>query len=293
MRLQKETLGDETFETLQRNSSTERSLANRGTQTSPEASSDLPKEIPVVLILHDGELDDIRPIFDSLGVPSLERRGRPLPADAEIGWDLVIAPPQKLLDLTSERGMPVGRIRVAVADGDSHTLRAIMNRANVDFFVRRPVHPVALRKLLVQSLYRGSEKRRSRRLSVGVPVRFRTGLRAKLGVLADLSPTGCQLLASDSVLVGQNLTVSLPHQQGKQPTLSVRGIVVRAGTSDQAGDFRHKIHIAFQEQSEKVVVRLAEIVESFEKGPAQLPRDFVEERIAETVAKTLQVEEGE
>ena len=43
--------------------------------------------------------------------------------------------------------------------------------------VRRPFHPAALRALVVHSLYRGPEKRRSPRVNVGAPVRVKLGWR--------------------------------------------------------------------------------------------------------------------
>ena len=46
-------------------------------------------------------------------------------------------------------------VRIVVVNEDSTTLRSRLRSAGFDFLVRRPVHPEALRLLLLRVLYRG------------------------------------------------------------------------------------------------------------------------------------------
>ena len=55
---------------------------------------------------------------------------------------------------------------------DSKTLRRRLRDAGTDLIVRRPVHPAALRLLILHSLYRGPEKRRTNRVSVGATIQY-------------------------------------------------------------------------------------------------------------------------
>ena len=61
-------------------------------------------------------------------------------------------------------------LRIAILDGESRTVCALLRRSSFEMIVRRPVHPAALRLLLLHALYRGPEKRRTPRVSVGAPV---------------------------------------------------------------------------------------------------------------------------
>ena len=92
----------------------------------------------------------------------------------------------------------------------------------------------ALRLLLVHSLYRGPE-RRSRRVAVGAPVRFRAGLRKREAVLADLSLRGCLLLSRHGVRVGQGIVVWIPDPATDGRSFTVRGKIVRALAGDEPG----------------------------------------------------------
>jgi len=223
--------------------------------------------IHTALLLHDGELDDLRSLLDTIGVSSVERRGRILDADADRSWDLVIATPAKLFDLDSNL---VGQ-RVCISESDSRTLRIMLERADVRFVIVRPVHPEALKQVLVQALYSGPENRQSMRRAAGQFVRFRSGWRRERGILADLSETGCRLLAPRSLATGSNLSVYVPLRADSRKTLSVRGTVVRASLTDGPQEERHAIHVHFGELSNKVALSLSEIVERLAAGPAVLP----------------------
>ncbi|MGH0031949.1 MAG: hypothetical protein ACQGVC_19335, partial [Myxococcota bacterium] len=139
---------------------------------------------PVTLLFHDGELGDVRDLLGELGTPFVERRGTLLPEDRARPFDLAIATPQRMLGLHFDPGQP-RPTQIAVCDSDTRSLRNSLRRAGIQLMVRRPVHPAALRAIVLHSLYRGPERRRSVRVSVGAPVRFRAGWRQRAAVLAD------------------------------------------------------------------------------------------------------------
>jgi hypothetical protein len=232
-----------------------------------------PTSIRVALLLHDGELRDLRPLLDTIGVATVEQLGS-IPdadadADADAGrdWDLVIATPEKLVDLPPNLE---ARNRICVAERDSPMLQKLVKRVDVHIAIVRPMHREALKQVLIQALYAGPENRSSVRRAAGQSVRFKSGWRGERGILADLSVTGCRLLASQSLAPGSNLTVGVPLQADSRKALVLRGTVVRASLTDGAEEERHSIHVRFDKLADKVARSLSEIVEQLAVGPAGL-----------------------
>jgi len=135
-----------------------------------------------VLVLHDGELADLAAVIEPLG--GIDRRGNPTELDRARVWDVIIASASRMLEL-HEHLSDTSAVRIAVLDGDSKTLRKMLQRVDTDLLVRQPVHPAALRLLILHALYRGPEKRRNTRVSMGAQVRFRSGLRRRPAILAE------------------------------------------------------------------------------------------------------------
>jgi hypothetical protein len=106
------------------------------------------------LLIHDGELADACALMTGLGLEFTERRGGATSEDEAFPWDLVVSTPKRLLEfgVGSQDTPPT---RVAILDKDSRTLRSMLQRAGINLIVRRPVHPAALRLLLLHALYRG------------------------------------------------------------------------------------------------------------------------------------------
>jgi hypothetical protein len=215
-----------------------------------------------MLLLHDGDLADVRALALRIGAHVQERRG-----GDEI-WDVAVANARHVRELSKLSAAP-GLVRIAVIDRDARTVRALLRRSGVDLIVCRPVHPAALRGLLLHSLYRGPE-RRSRRVAVGAPVRFRTGLRRRNAVLADLSVRGCLLISRDPVGIGTRLTVHLPDMRASGRSFAVRGKVVRAvaPTGDEAGG--EGFAVAFESVSKSAALLLKDAVAAHLEGPVRM-----------------------
>jgi hypothetical protein len=223
--------------------------------------------IPTSLLVHDGELADVCALMGQLGLEFTERRGSPRPEDEARSWDLVVSTPRRLLEL--EVGVAGSQpVRIAILDKDSKTLRSMLQRAGIDLIVRRPVHPAALRLLLLHSLYRGPEKRRALRVSVGAPVRYRAGMRRRSGIMADLSLTGCRLLSTHPLERGRNLNLSIPPDLAGGKGFSLPGTVIRTGDSELPGVTASAI--AFRKLPAKVHDRLRSTVAAHTTGPAVL-----------------------
>lgn len=211
-----------------------------------------------VLLLHDGELADVRALVEAVGARAIEAREPP--AD-DLDISVVLSTARHLRDV-HRAGSGSRVVRIAVLDHDARTLRALCRRAGVDLVVRRPVHPIAVRLLLLHALYRGPD-RRARRVAVGVPVRFRTTLRSRPALLADLSTRGCQLVGCKSLMPGRRVTVYLPDPSAAGRTFTVSGRVVRAVRGGESG-----FAIEFQGVSERARERLRESVGAYVDGPA-------------------------
>jgi hypothetical protein len=211
-----------------------------------------------VLLLHDGELADVRALVEAVGARAIEAREPPA---GDLDVSVVLSTARHLRDV-HRAGVGSRVVRIAVLDHDARTLRALCRRAGVDLVVRRPVHPIAVRLLLLHALYRGPD-RRARRVAVGVPVRFRTALRSRPALLADLSTRGCQLVGCKPLLPGRRVTVYLPDPAAPSRSFTVSGRVVRPVRGGESG-----FAVEFQGVSERVRDRLRESVGAYADGPA-------------------------
>ena len=249
-------------------------------------------ETPAILtslLLHDGELADVCALMGQLGLKFTERRGSPKPEDEVRGWALVVSTPRRLLEL--EVGATGSQpVRIAILDKDSNTLRSMLQRAGINLIVRRPVHPAALRLLLLHSLYRGPEKRRALRVSIGAPVRYRAGLRRRSGIMADLSLTGCRLLSTHPVERGRSLRLSIPAELAGKKGFTLTGTVLRTGASELPGVTASAI--AFRKLPPKVRDRLRSTVAAHITGPAMLPEGEVLAPLS-SVAEVAEATRGE
>jgi hypothetical protein len=231
------------------------------------AKMEINESTPAILLLHDGELEEIAAPIERIG--GVNRRGGLTEADRMATWDLVLGTAKRMLNL--HEILPASRpIQVAVVDGDSKTMRRMMKRSGIDLQVRRPVHPVALRLLILYALYRGPEKRRNNRVSVGASVRFRVGLRHRNAILAELSTTGCRLMVPTGTHRARpqgSLTLLIPLELSGERAFSVRGRIARIITAEAGSD---AIAVTFEKLRTRSRQGLEAIVAAHSNGPAML-----------------------
>jgi hypothetical protein len=224
-----------------------------------------------VLLIDDGELADVREVLDEMGVSYSHLRGGSVPSQ--------IDPPSQLFIATSRRAVlasdwPPGSlpVKVGVVTEDSNTLRNMLKRIGFDLLVRRPVHPHALRLILLKAMYSGEERRREQRHPVGCTVALRSGLRRKNAVLADLSQRGCLLLSDTPHAAGTKLNIQLPKSLGSR-AITLKSRVVRCNDRpDPEGQYA--VGLAFEQMKSVVAAELRDILRGRREGPVVFDQDM-------------------
>lgn len=222
---------------------------------------------PMSLLVHDGELADLRSLLEELGTPFVERRGALGTEDRAIRWDLVIATPKRMLELHL-RPADSDPVQIAILEQDSRTLRNSLRRAGITLIVRRPVHRAALRALILHSLYRGPEKRRAARVSIGAPVRYRTGWRHRDAILADLSVGGCRLLTDRITERGRAFVLRLPATVSGGRSFSVKARTLQSGIAEGAPLGTRFVTARFENLTRRQLELLRAAITAHADGPA-------------------------
>jgi hypothetical protein len=224
-----------------------------------------------VLLLHEaGELDDVATLLRTLGIAFEQRTGPE--AAALLPRDLLIATARQALGLPRLPSGPRGTAapaRLAVVEADAPGLRESLGEAGFELLLRRPVHPTALRLLLLRLLYRGPERRSRLRVAVGTAVRFRRALLWRKAILAELSSSGCRLLTARGVRTGARLLLELRGPVSPDSPLRVSGRVVRSNTLGPA-DPTHTLALEFLGMNQASRECLERIVAAHGRGPASL-----------------------
>ncbi len=223
---------------------------------------------PKILLLHDNELVDVRGLLNDLAIKVVERSGSLTDVDLRTKWDLIIASQKRISAF--EKGAKIRKAtRIAVIDNDSRTLRSMLRRLGVDYVVARPVHAAALRLLVLHCVYRGPERRRLTRVSVGAKVQVRVGLFRKDVILADLSLHGCRLVCEKPIKAGTKIKLTIPPEMavGKGFSLPVRALRTAAAADPGQG---YVVAGAFHSLTPALGQRLRKVFEAYRNGPARL-----------------------
>ncbi len=182
---------------------------------------------PFVLLIDDGELEDVAKLLSELGV----RPTRLVHGAERRGW----RQPERLLIVSGARALRLPHpeaqertsfTKIAVVDRPSKTLRARIERMGFDQLICRPVHPEALRLLIESALHGGREQRSRPRFPVGCEVAWRSGLRRRRATLAEISSRGCRLLVREATRPPR-LSLLLPRELAGGRELRIPGHVVR------------------------------------------------------------------
>jgi hypothetical protein len=214
-----------------------------------------------VLVCHDGELGDVCGILRELRCSFAERVGAVPLADLAHAWDLVLASPIRALRLGSALGRPETR-SIVVADPGTRTAGRRLHQLGVEWIVRRPVHPAALRLLIQHALYRGPERRRAQRVSIGLPIRFRSRWLPRRAVLREMSMRGASLITEQRVSLGSRISLQLTDPGGP---ITLRGEVVRCRALG-AGEV--ELGIAFDPHPLAPLQDLRRVMDRYARGPA-------------------------
>jgi hypothetical protein len=229
---------------------------------------------PSVLLLDDGELNDVQVLLEEVGVPFARVRGGAIVNGTPPPSDLLISTPRRI-DAVRQLGSEGAQrpVRLVVVEEDSNTLRDQLRRSGFDYLVRRPVHPEALRLLVLRCLYRGEERRREPRVAVGFEVSYRSGLLTRRAVLADLSIRGCRLVGSHSLDAGKRIRVNVPEALETGDPVSISGRVLRVDRPKEPDrSHLYSAAILFDDVSSDAREALELMIEDLAFGPATLRR---------------------
>jgi hypothetical protein len=182
-----------------------------------------------VLLIAGDELAEVREALAELRVEF--RSVRPTDAAA-----VARTAPTRLLVTTARHALLVEPgtarpgphpVRMAILDEDSKTVCARLRERGFDYLVRRPVHPIALQLLLLRALYRGDERRVSPRIPIGAMASYRTSLRWRPALVADLARRGCRFYVAKALEPDTQVRIQLPKELTGGPPIELAGWVVR------------------------------------------------------------------
>jgi PilZ domain-containing protein len=229
---------------------------------------------PAVLVLDDGELDDIQQLLQEMAIPFARIRGGAIVRGCEPPRDLLIATPRRIeavRDAVGEATDPP--VRMMIVNEDSNAMRMQLRRDGFDYLVRRPVHAEALRLMLLHCCYKGEERRREPRVAVGVEVSYSVGLSTRLATLVDLSSRGCRLLTRHRIERGKRIQVLIPEALDAAEggaLLTVPGRAVHIEGTESGGIECFRVGISFEKLDEDVRGAIALIIEDRAQGPMTL-----------------------
>lgn len=219
-----------------------------------------------VLIVDDGELEDVREILDGLQVEFALLRGGAIPDKIDPPSRLFVATPRRAL-LAEHWKLPPngGPTRVGIVSEDSNTLRTMLRRLGFHLLIRRPVNAYALRLILLRAIYAGEERRQEDRVPIGAPVSYRSGLFKRMGTIAELSLRGGRLLTDVPLRTGSRISIQVPVPETSR-ALALGGRVLRVSHEPVAGD-QHTV--AFTLDAKDRSPDLQRLLQHYRSGPAQ------------------------
>jgi hypothetical protein len=249
----------------------------QGAESVPDGwLSPAPPYPSLAILVDDGELDDVFAILQDLGAsPVLHRR---CDAAGFRGWErpprVFVASARSALFLRLPPGAAAEDVvTIAVAEAQSQLLVTMLRRQGFQYVVRRPVHPEALRLLLLRALYRDANHRGELRVPFGCEVAWRIGWKTRRGTLVELSSSGCRLLSPVAVEPAARVSLRIPGELAGGRDLSLGGRVVRferQGKADKRGEV--VLAIAFEGLRPRTQQRLDALLAAKEAVPLTLPR---------------------
>jgi hypothetical protein len=195
-----------------------------------------------VLVVDDGELQDIREMLVGLDVPYAEARST----------DTTAIPPALSLLVTNARHaldsgalQPRPFIHLVVYDDVSCTPPKALHRSGCDLVLQRPVNAHTFRLLASQALYEGPERRRGRRVVLSAPVELRADGQTRPATLVQLSLRGCGLSTQEAVKIGSEIQLTFPPELTGGDPLQASGSVLSVRELEP-GSGRHEVAVAFR-----------------------------------------------
>ena len=181
--------------------------------------------VPQVLIQDDGELSALRVLLDAMGVSYGDACD--FPVAEEMQTDLLVSTPKRALSRGRDPGIESHCVsHIVLADAITNRLRSQLQRFQYSYIVEEPVHPAALRLLILDAVYRGPERRRLDRIAITEEIKIKSGWRSRTATLIQLSSRGCRILTDKTLAMDSDIEVALPKNLTTQGSQSFKGKVV-------------------------------------------------------------------
>ena len=229
-----------------------------------------------ILLVDDGELDEVAIVLESEGLSFERMRGGHIPPNVAPPCDLLIVTPRHVERV--RRGSPSGAkpgrpLRIIAVQEDSPPMRRRLRRAGMHLLVRLSADAEIWRLLIARALYRGSERREDQRVAVGsrVAIDFDPHRsEAELAtILVDLSNRGCRIRTRRNFSVGDPIVFTLPadHEaESQDEPFTLRGDVRRIAI--EAGSEECMLAVVFDpDMPEKNRTRLTALINRWASGP--------------------------
>jgi hypothetical protein len=243
--------------------------------TTASEASPRPDAAPRVVVCDDGELNDVLETLRALDLSPL--RVKPSQLEELLDWErpthLFVTTVRVALSYTLTVNVSHssgGPVSIAVADSDAQTLCTAMLRRGFRYVVRRPVHPDALRLLLMQVLYSGRERRLVTRFPFGAEVRWRSRWRRGSCAMTEISAHGCRLATTERFLLHSRVHLRVPAALAGARPLRLRGRVVRREVVEREGGRRCQIALQFEALSGRAQAHLDALLAERSSGPAAM-----------------------
>jgi hypothetical protein len=243
-----------------------------------------------ILLVDDGELDEIAGLLEARGLAYVRLRGHPMPDEIPPPRDLLIATPRRADRV--RRGSPPDAapgspLRVVVSQEDSPSLRRRMRRSGLDLLVQLPANEEIWRLLVDRALYHGRDRREDPRVAVGSSVSVGSIGDAHAipnavpasAILVDLSNRGCRLRTSADLSIDDPIAFTLPvydddaagDGEALRLTGRVRRLRVEGGNSETGESPIRTLAVTFDEGlPESSRTRLTAVINRWASGPRSL-----------------------
>ncbi len=224
-----------------------------------------------ILLLDDGELQEVAELIDELELPYTRMRGGEIPSELGPPTDLLIVTPRRaeVVRRGSPKSARNGRpVRIVAVREDSPSMRRMLRAHGFSLLVRQPTDPGVWRLLIRRALYQGSERRRDSRVPVGSTVALSDPADGRGTLLLDVSNRGCRLRSNEPFTLGKALSVELGPSITGDETLELRGRIVRiAETRDGGGAPTHSAALKFDpDLGEEARRRLGAVINKWSMG---------------------------
>ena len=234
-----------------------------------------------ILLVDDGELDEVARVLESEGLPFKRLRGGAIPTEVAPPRELLIVTPRRLDRV--RRGNPTDAApdrptRIIAVQEDSPAMRRRLRRAGLNLLVRLPADPELWRLVITRALYNGSERREDLRVAVGSQVEIDSKAETPTDapsatVLMDLSNRGCRLQTGCAFTEGDAIEFTIPgvHAGSASETdaLTLAGKVRRIAQV-HGSDLRTLAVVFKSDMPGKNRTRLATLINRWASGPAPM-----------------------